>query len=259
MLSVALRHCFHREDDRDDGPHRRHGAASTACSGSDYLDGVVSRRRELSVPGMQTATARRATTRPTHLHRRSSTGTWCRRRRLTIHDYPWHWTPTSPGVDAFGARPGGSGGSGGGTGAAVSLESIAYDECFGIATMRIGTGRAPRSGWCKTSRCRSDAAPIPGLVFGQRPDRADWLCPLRLRDSQGWPLCPIRPGHTYVNVGFWSSVPVGSTEGETNRKIERKISDLDGHKSLFGRLFRRRVRRTLWRRGLQDAEEVLRS
>ena len=36
-----------------------------------------------------------------------------------------------------------------------------------------------------------------------------------------------------MNVGFWSTVPVGATEGETNRRIERKVSELDGHKSLY--------------------------
>jgi FAD/FMN-containing dehydrogenase len=60
-----------------------------------------------------------------------------------------------------------------------------------------------------------------------------WLCPLRLRDDDGWPLYPIEPNRTYVNVGFWSTVPVGATEGEANRRIERKVSDLDGHKSLY--------------------------
>lgn len=60
-----------------------------------------------------------------------------------------------------------------------------------------------------------------------------WLCPLRLRDDSGWPLYPLRPNRTYVNVGFWSTVPVGVTEGETNRRIERKVSELDGHKSLY--------------------------
>jgi FAD/FMN-containing dehydrogenase len=60
-----------------------------------------------------------------------------------------------------------------------------------------------------------------------------WLCPLRLRDDDGWPLYPLRPNRTYVNVGFWSTVPVGSTEGETNRRIEREVSELDGHKSLY--------------------------
>jgi FAD/FMN-containing dehydrogenase len=60
-----------------------------------------------------------------------------------------------------------------------------------------------------------------------------WLCPLRLRDDEDWPLYPLRPNRTYVNVGFWSTVPVGSTEGEANRRIERKVSELDGHKSLY--------------------------
>ena len=60
-----------------------------------------------------------------------------------------------------------------------------------------------------------------------------WLCPLRLRDDAGWPLYPLRPQQSYVNVGFWSTVPVGATEGETNRRIERKVGELDGHKSLY--------------------------
>ena len=64
-----------------------------------------------------------------------------------------------------------------------------------------------------------------------------WLCPLRLRDDARWPLYPIRPGETYVNVGFWSTVPVGLTEGESNRMIERKVGELDGHKSLYSDAF----------------------
>jgi FAD/FMN-containing dehydrogenase len=60
-----------------------------------------------------------------------------------------------------------------------------------------------------------------------------WLCPLRLHDRDGWPLYPIRPDRTYVNIGFWSSVPVGATEGAMNRLIEAKVGALDGHKSLY--------------------------
>lgn len=60
-----------------------------------------------------------------------------------------------------------------------------------------------------------------------------WLCPLRLRDDAGWPLYPIRPHHTYVNIGFWSSVPAGPEDGHTNKLIEREVSKLDGHKSLY--------------------------
>jgi FAD/FMN-containing dehydrogenase len=64
-----------------------------------------------------------------------------------------------------------------------------------------------------------------------------WLCPLRLRGDEGWPLYPLEPGRTYVNVGFWSTVPVGATEGETNRRIERKVGELEGHKSLYSDSF----------------------
>ena len=64
-----------------------------------------------------------------------------------------------------------------------------------------------------------------------------WLCPLRLRDDEGWPLYPMQPDHTYVNVGFWSSVPAGATDGATNRAIEAKVSELDGHKSLYSDSF----------------------
>ncbi|MFC4606031.1 FAD-binding oxidoreductase [Rhodococcus kronopolitis] len=70
-----------------------------------------------------------------------------------------------------------------------------------------------------------------------------WLCPLRLREpaptgasaARPWPLYPLEPKRTYVNIGFWSSVPVvaGQPEGAANRLIERTVSDYDGHKSLY--------------------------
>jgi FAD/FMN-containing dehydrogenase len=71
-----------------------------------------------------------------------------------------------------------------------------------------------------------------------------WLCPVALRESGGgaaddsgapWPLYPMRPGECYVNVGFWSSVPIGPgrADGDVNREIERVVSQLGGHKSLY--------------------------
>src|SRR5450631_1109860 len=74
-----------------------------------------------------------------------------------------------------------------------------------------------------------------------------WLCPLRLRGTgattaladQGvggpWPLYPLHPDQTYVNVGFWATVPIpaGGRDGEVNRLIERVVADHDGHKSLY--------------------------
>jgi FAD/FMN-containing dehydrogenase len=76
-----------------------------------------------------------------------------------------------------------------------------------------------------------------GWFLDNVPIEPIWLCPLRLREgsdeSGAWSLYPLRPHHTYVNVGFWSSVPVGPTDGHTNKLIERKVSELEGHKSLY--------------------------
>lgn len=68
-----------------------------------------------------------------------------------------------------------------------------------------------------------------------------WLCPLRLREPEGpgsarsWPLYPLHEGQDYVNIGFWGSVPIapGAADGDVNRTIERRVSELGGHKSLY--------------------------
>ena len=81
-----------------------------------------------------------------------------------------------------------------------------------------------------------------------------WLCPLRLRESaaapgltattaapdQGpWPLYPLNPDRTYVNVGFWSTVPIapGGRDGDVNRLLEGAVADHDGHKSLYSEAY----------------------
>jgi FAD/FMN-containing dehydrogenase len=71
---------------------------------------------------------------------------------------------------------------------------------------------------------------------GMRPV---WLCPLRLRGDRTWPAYPLRAGATYVNVGFWGTVPVGphASEGPVNRAIERRVAELGGHKSLYSEAF----------------------
>jgi FAD/FMN-containing dehydrogenase len=64
-----------------------------------------------------------------------------------------------------------------------------------------------------------------------------WLCPLR---TQGrWPLYPLEPGRTYVNIGFWGTVPIadGRSDGDVNRAIERMIGELGGHKSLYSDVY----------------------
>ena len=55
-----------------------------------------------------------------------------------------------------------------------------------------------------------------------------WLCPLQLRDARPWTLYPLEPGERYVNVGFWSTVPLDPAggPGATNRRIEDAVSDV---------------------------------
>ena len=66
-----------------------------------------------------------------------------------------------------------------------------------------------------------------------------WLCPIRLRDTshgvRPWPHYPLEAGRDYVNVGFWSAVPIvpSAADGDVNKAIEHKVHALDGHKSLY--------------------------
>ena len=65
-----------------------------------------------------------------------------------------------------------------------------------------------------------------------------WVCPLRQRDPDAvWPLYQFDATKTYVNVGFWSTVAlpdgVDPAAGTVNRRIERKVTELGGRKSLY--------------------------
>jgi FAD/FMN-containing dehydrogenase len=71
-----------------------------------------------------------------------------------------------------------------------------------------------------------------------------WVCPLRQRDpSARWPLYEFDPQVTYVNVGFWSTVPlppgVDPAEGRVNRRIEQVVTEMDGRKSLYSSAYYR--------------------
>jgi FAD/FMN-containing dehydrogenase len=68
-----------------------------------------------------------------------------------------------------------------------------------------------------------------------------WLCPLRLRETDGpasartWPLYPLQPGEIYVNAGFWGTVFITPprVDGDMNRLIEDAVAQRHGHKSLY--------------------------
>ena len=76
-----------------------------------------------------------------------------------------------------------------------------------------------------------------------------WVCPLKQRDPNArWPLYEFDAETLYVNVGFWSTVPlpdgVDPDEGRVNRRIEEVVFELDGRKSLYSTAFY--DRNTFW-------------
>jgi FAD/FMN-containing dehydrogenase len=69
--------------------------------------------------------------------------------------------------------------------------------------------------------------------------RPVWICPMQGRDERRWPLYDMDPHQLWVNVGFWSTValPAGEGDGFYNRRIEREVALLGGHKSLYSTAF----------------------
>jgi len=67
-----------------------------------------------------------------------------------------------------------------------------------------------------------------------------WLCPIRVRDTdRRFPLYPLRAQSVYVNFGFWDVVALREARppGYLNRKVERKVAELAGIKSLYSDSF----------------------
>jgi FAD/FMN-containing dehydrogenase len=158
--------------------------------------------------------------------------------RLTMHDYFWRWDTDwfwcsrsfgaqNPRVRRWWPRRYRR--------SSVYSKLVAFEQRFDIVNrLQKRTGRPLRERVVQDIEVPIDRAPeFLEWFLDSVPITPIWLCPLRLRDQDGWPLYPIRPERTYVNVGFWSSVPVGATEGSTNRSIEAKATALDGHKSLY--------------------------
>ena len=157
--------------------------------------------------------------------------------RLTMHDYFWRWdTDWFWCSRAFGAQnprvrrwwPRRYRRS------SFYWTLVRYDQRFNIADrIEKRKDRPPRKLVVQDIQVPIERTPdFLEWFLDNVPITPIWLCPLRLRDQEGWPLYPIWPGHTYVNVGFWSRLPLGVAEG-TNRSIEAKVRALDGHKSLY--------------------------
>ncbi|WP_306892548.1 FAD-binding oxidoreductase [Agromyces albus] len=207
----------------------------------DYLDGVVfSADESYLCVGVQTATSGPVSdyTGQQIFYRSIQHDDGAKHDRLTVHDYLWRWDADWFWCsEAFGAqhplirrlwprryRRSSS-----------YSKLMRYERRFDLGDrLEKLRGRPPRERVIQDvevpiERC----AEFLDWFLANVPIEPIWLCPLRLRDAEGWPLYPMRPQQAYVNVGFWSTVPVGSAPGESNRLIERKVGEVDGHKSLY--------------------------
>ena len=220
----------------------------------DYVDGVVFTEHECYLTfGRRTDEAGPTsdyTGQQVYYRSIQHDGTTPKRDLLTIHDYLWRWDTDwfwcsrafgaqNPRIRRFWPRRLRR--------SSVYWKLVALDGRYGIGDrLEARQGRPPRE------RVIQDVEiPLARTVDFLRwfldtvPIEPVWLCPLRVRDSSSapsdtgddhpWSLYPLRSGQTYVNVGFWSTVPIapGAREGATNRLIEERVTALGGHKSLY--------------------------
>ncbi|WP_433335575.1 FAD-binding oxidoreductase [Spirillospora sp. CA-294931] len=121
----------------------------------------------------------------------------------------------------------------------VYRKLVAYDRRFHvIARVERWRGLRPREDVIQDIEVPVEKLPEFMEFFGEKVGMSPvWLCPLQAKER--WPLYPLEPGRTYVNVGFWGTVriPPGQIPEYHNRLIERKVAALDGHKSLYSTAF----------------------
>jgi FAD/FMN-containing dehydrogenase len=237
---VALRHVrYHSVADLVEAADRIVEAGVLDGVHVDYLDGVVFSRDECYLcVGHQTDSVGPVSDYTGHdiYYRSIQHDRATKHDRLTIADYLWRWdTDWFWCSRAFGAQhprlrrwwPRRYRRS------SFYWRLLAYDQRFAIADkLQKLRGRPPRERVVQDvevpiERCTD----FLDWFLSEVPIEPIWLCPVRLRDR--WPLYPMLPDHTYVNLGFWSSVPRGPVEGATNRLIEHKVRSLNGHKSLY--------------------------
>jgi len=128
---------------------------------------------------------------------------------------------------------------------------IRLENRYGLAArLDARRGRAPRERVVQDVEIPlARTADFLRWFLREVPIEPVWLCPLRLRDvgeggedGEGgtrWPLYPLAPGQTYVNVGFWSTVAIeaGRGDGDVNRRIEAAVDAHGGHKSLYSDVY----------------------
>ncbi|MGH4013916.1 MAG: FAD-binding oxidoreductase [Pseudonocardiaceae bacterium] len=210
----------------------------------DYLDGVMFSRTESYLTlGKRTAQDGPASD---YTGRQIYYRSIQRRRRdvLTTHDYLWRWdTDWFWCSRAFGAQhpvlrrlwPARLRRSD------VYWKIVALDRRLDLSNrIEVRRGRPRREPVIQDVEIPVERTPEFLRWFAEHvPIEPVWLCPVRLRGERSWPLYPLEPGRDYVNVGFWSTVPIapGGSGSDMNRAIEDQVHAVGGHKSLYSDSF----------------------
>jgi FAD/FMN-containing dehydrogenase len=118
---------------------------------------------------------------------------------------------------------------------------VALDRRYGLtATMNARRQRPPREAVIQDVEIPiGHGADFLRFFTANVSMRPVWICPLRMRGGQAWPLYRLKPGEVYVNFGFWGTVPLpsGRSDGYYNRLVEDEVAKLDGQKSLYSTSF----------------------
>src|SRR6266513_935884 len=118
---------------------------------------------------------------------------------------------------------------------------VAFDRRYRLSdTLNANRGLPPREAVIQDVEIPlGRSAEFARFFAGQVGMSPVWLCPLRLRGDQTWPLYPLQPGEAYVNFGFWGTVPLppGCPDGHYNRLVEAEVAALGGQKGLYSTSF----------------------
>ena len=85
-----------------------------------------------------------------------------------------------------------------------------------------------------------NAAAFLQFLLREIPILPIWICPIRAADARHrFPLYPLQADTPYVNFGFWDVIDslVPQRPGSFNRRVERKVMELGGIKSLYSDSF----------------------
>ncbi|NWG87005.1 MAG: FAD-binding oxidoreductase [Hydrogenophilaceae bacterium] len=226
--------------------HRRHASAAAAfadlaaqCTGdADFVDGVVFGPNEIVI-----SVGRFAKTAPYasdyHYQRiyyrslRERSEDW-----LSTRDYLWRWDTDwfwcsknlyaqNPLIRRLYGRK--------------RLNSVTYTKLMRWNS-RVGLTRTLDRllGWHTESVIQDvdipldHAAEFLDFLFKQVGLLPIWLCPVKASDAR-FSLYPLRADALYVNFGFWDTVKSRTPRppGFVNRRIEAKVMELNGIKSLY--------------------------